>query len=53
MECDPTNLRVAIRKFLDALDRRWDGESDRKRSNAISPLMEEAIADLRKMVEDV
>lgn len=35
-------------ELLDAIDARWAGESERKRSNAISPRMEEAIAAARR-----
>jgi hypothetical protein len=32
-----------LRELIEAIGKRWDGESERKRSNAISPRMEEAI----------
>jgi hypothetical protein len=32
-----------LRELVEAIERRWLGESERKRSNAISPRTEEAI----------
>jgi hypothetical protein len=32
-----------LRELIEAIGKRWDGETDRKRSNAISPRMEDAI----------
>lgn len=45
-------LKVALNELLDAIDARWSGESDRKRANAISPRMEDAIAGARMLVSD-
>lgn len=45
-------LRLVINEFLRAFDKRWEGETSRKRSNAVSPSMENAIAAMRKAFED-
>lgn len=36
-------LEAALRELIAAIDRRWEGESQRKREAAVSPRMEEAI----------
>jgi hypothetical protein len=40
-------LGQALREMLDAISKRWDGETEKKRSNGVSPRMEEAIAAAR------
>lgn len=40
----------ALKELIEAIDKRWDGESDRKRANAISPRMEDAIARAREVL---
>lgn len=40
----------ALREMVAAFDRRWAGESDRKRKAAISPRMEEAIDNMRAIL---
>jgi hypothetical protein len=32
-----------LRELVEAIERRWLGETERKRANAVSPRMEEAI----------
>lgn len=39
-----------LRELVASIDARWEGESERKRSNAISPRMEEAIRRAREML---
>ncbi len=41
-------ITAAAAELLAAIDRRWEGETDRKRANGVSPRMEEAIAELRE-----
>lgn len=41
-------LREQAAELLAAIDRRWEGESQRKRENAVSPRMEDAMEALRK-----
>lgn len=43
--------KIALVELIAAIDARWCGESDRKRANAISPRMEEAIAAAGKLLE--
>lgn len=45
-------LAAAAKELLDAIDKRWEGESDRKRENAISPRQEEAMRVLREVLAD-
>lgn len=40
----------ALKELLAAIDARWEGESERKRANAISPRMEDAIAKAREVL---
>lgn len=40
-----------LRELVEAIDRRWDGESERKRAAAISPRMEEAIEAAKKYLK--
>lgn len=40
----------ALKELVSAIDARWEGESERKRSNAISPRMEEALTIARKVI---
>jgi hypothetical protein len=47
MHAEIESLRDALRELVNAISKRWDGETERKRSNAISPRMEEAIAAAR------
>jgi hypothetical protein len=32
-----------LRELVEAIERKWSGETDRKRSNALSPRIEEAM----------
>lgn len=41
---------AAAAELLAAIDRRWEGETDRKRENAISPRQEDAMEALRKLL---
>lgn len=43
-------LEKALSELIAAIDRRWEGESEKKRANAISPRMEEAIDAARKLL---
>ena len=43
-------LEAALRKLVDAIDRKWSLETDRRRSNAISPLMDEALSEARALL---
>lgn len=43
-------LRVALAELVEAIGKRWDGESEKKRANAISPRMEEAIANAKRIL---
>jgi hypothetical protein len=43
-------LTHSAKELLDAIDKRWGQESARKRENAISPRMEEAIEALRALL---
>lgn len=49
----PNKVSEALHELIAAIDARWEGESDKKRSNAISPRMEEAIAAARAVLRDV
>ena len=51
MLADACNAITALRKLVEAIDRRWEGEAQRKRDNAVSPRMEEAIAEARKILD--
>jgi hypothetical protein len=44
-------LEKALRELLEAIGKRWDGETEKKRSNAVSPLMEDAIAAAQKVLD--
>jgi hypothetical protein len=37
------NADAILRELVEAIERRWKDETPRKRSNAVSPRMEEAI----------
>lgn len=45
------DLRLAAIELLAATERRWEGETQRKRENAISPRMEEAMEALRSAID--
>lgn len=49
---DP-DLLAALTELVAAIDKRWTGESARKRSNAISPRMEEALFKARAIIRKV
>lgn len=53
MTDEPTvsDVLEAAAELLAAIDRRWEGESERKRANAISPRMEDAISNLRAALQ--
>lgn len=38
-----TQADELLRELVEAIERRWQGEPERKRANAVSPRMEEAI----------
>jgi hypothetical protein len=42
----------ALKELVEAIDAKWEGETERKRSNAISPRMEDALANARKVLLD-
>jgi hypothetical protein len=42
---------AALRELVAAIDKRYDGESERKRANAISPRMEEAISEAKRVLD--
>lgn len=48
----PMTAYEALKELIAAIDARWEGESDRKRSNAISPRMEEALTAARKVLAE-
>jgi hypothetical protein len=49
-ESPATRGEDLLRELLIAIEKRWDGESDRKRANAISPRMEECITEAKKFI---
>jgi hypothetical protein len=52
MDMEAQKYRDTLAELIESIDRRWSGESDKKRANAISPRMEEAIAAARKLLEE-
>lgn len=40
----------ALREIEAAIERKWGQESDRRRANALSPRIEEALADIRALL---
>jgi len=42
-----TKADELLKELVEAIERRWLGESPRKRSNAVSPRMEQAIHDAK------
>lgn len=52
MTTTTTEAIEAIREFLAAFDKKWDGETERKRGQAISPRMEEALTNLRRIIAE-
>jgi len=38
-----SNAEELLRELVLAIDRKWSGESERKRQNALSPRIEEAL----------
>lgn len=43
-------IENAAANLIGAIDKRWNSETERKRSNAISPWMEEELAELRRII---
>ena len=40
----------ALRKLVDAIDRKWSLETERRRANAISPAIDEALSEARELL---
>ena len=47
---DGKALLEALEELVASIERRWEGESDRKRANAISPRTEEALTAARAAI---
>lgn len=43
----------ALLELVTAIERRYDGESDRKRSNALSPLIEDCLAEAKAILATI
>lgn len=43
LQAEVDKQKAVLKELVDAIDARWAGETDRKRANAISPRMEDAI----------
>lgn len=50
MNAPSPDVLAALIELVAAIDKRWTGESAHKRSNAISPRMEEAIVAAKKII---
>lgn len=45
-------LEQVLAELIAAINRRWEGETEKKRANAISPRIEEAIEQARKLLSN-
>ncbi len=43
--------RVALAELVTAIERKWSGETERRRSNALSPRIEEALEAAKKLLD--
>lgn len=50
-ELDFVELRQKAQDLLNAIHRRWDGESERKRERAISPAQDDAMQELQAAID--
>ena len=50
MELEAQELLEALKELVASIDRRWAGETARRRENAISPRMEDALDTARKAI---
>jgi hypothetical protein len=53
MTFHPTNeqlLTVALTRLVEAIGKKWDGETERRRSNALSPNIEDALLDAKRIL---
>ena len=46
---------AVLKKLVDAIDRKWSLETERRRANALSPAIEEALSEARALlgIQDV
>lgn len=44
-------LLEVLTELVASIERRWEGESDRKRANAVSPRTEEALEAAKELIE--
>lgn len=45
-----TYLFEALAELVCAIEKKWEGESDRRRANALSPRIEDALTAAKKML---
>ncbi len=50
LAADNERLREVLKEFVDALEARWGGEPPRRRENAVSPRMEDALVAARAAI---
>lgn len=44
-------LRAILKQLVDAIDRKWSLETERRRGNAISPAIDEALNEARILLD--
>lgn len=43
-------LQATLKQLVDAIDRKWSLETEKRRSNAISPAIDEALVEARNLL---